>query len=134
MNLRVPSTVFLPVALLLPSVAVGFWRMVEFSRTLEGVPLWMPYSAIAVQYAVLLAWLMLILLGKRWARTTYAVMGVLGLVALFPHLAELRPLDWALTSSKLVALLLLYLPANDAWFGARGAHRGGAALSDEGGG
>ena len=115
MRVNIPKPVLLSVALLLATHGVGLWQMILLSRTL-GVPLWMPYSTLAVVYFLLAALLAMIMRGKRWARSTYAVVGILGLLSVLGHIADLSALGWLVAAAKVLALVLLYVPASSSWF------------------
>jgi hypothetical protein len=115
MRVNIPKPVLFSVALLLGTHAIGLWQMVLLTRTL-GVPLWMPYSTLAFLYSLLVALFAMILLGKRWARTTYTALGVLILFSGLGHAAELSVLGWLVAAGRVVAVVLLYVPASDSWF------------------
>ncbi|WNH52786.1 hypothetical protein [Stenotrophomonas oahuensis] len=116
MDRRVPRALMLSIALLVATHAIAIWQLADVSNTL-GVALWLPYTALAVIYLLVFAWLALILLGKRWARTVYTAVAILGLFSYIPNLDQLDVLDWCVGAIKLAALGLLHLPSNDFWFG-----------------
>ncbi len=115
MRVNIPKPVIVSVALLFGAHAIGLWQMILLSRTL-GVPLWMPYSTLAVMYSLSTVLLVLILRGKRWARATYTVVGVLGFLSAAGHIADLSVAGWLVTAGKAVALVLLYIPVSNLWF------------------
>lgn len=115
MRISIPKPVVLSVGLLLATHAVGLWQMISLSRTL-GVALWMPYGMLALVYSLLVALLAMILLGKFWARATYTVLGVLGLLSIFGHIVDLDATGWLAGGAKVAALVLLYVPASNSWF------------------
>ena len=115
MDAKIPRTVLLAATLLLTAHAVGLWQMVLFSSTL-GVSRWMPYSALAVAYSLLAALFVLILRGKRWARSAYTLIAVLAFVSAIGHARDLSALGFVLASAKVVALVLLYVSASERWF------------------
>jgi hypothetical protein len=82
--------------------------------------------AIGVTYVVIVftAWLVF-LIGKRrnWARITYLILFVPGVVFHVTHLRDLlthTPIDQAVTFAQallqLAAMILVFLPASNAWF------------------
>jgi len=115
MRVNIPKLVLFSVALLLAAHAAGLWQMILLSRTL-GVPLWMPYSTLAVVYSLLIVLLVMILRGKRWARMVYTVLGVLSLLSVVGHVSDLSATGWLVAMAKVVALVLLYVPASNSWF------------------
>jgi hypothetical protein len=124
MRIEIPKPILFSCALLLAAHAVGFWQMVLLSRTL-GVPLWMPYSTLAVVYSLLLVLLMMILRGKNWARITYTVIGAFGLLTLVGHADEIDTLGWLASTAKLAALALLFVPTSNSWFDGNSMRRMG---------
>ena len=115
MRVNIPRPVLISAALLLTTHVVGLWQMILLARTLS-VPLWMPYSTLAVIYPLLIALLAMMLRGKRWARFIYTVLGVISLLAAFEHVAGLSAAGWLVVSAKVVALVLLHIPASNLWF------------------
>src|SRR4051794_34768959 len=103
MHVNIPKPVLLSVALLLATHATGLRQMILLSRTL-GVPLWMPYSTLAFVYTLLVALLVMILRGKRWARSAYTVLGLLSLLSVLGHIADLSEAGWLVAAAKVVAL------------------------------
>ncbi|MCI4569505.1 hypothetical protein [Lysobacter sp. CFH 32150] len=115
MHVNIPKPVLLSVALLLATHGAGLWQMILLSRTLS-VPLWLPYSTLAAVYLLLAALLVMIMRGKRWARSAYTVVGILGLLSVLGHIADLSTSGWLVAAAKVVALVLLYVPASNSWF------------------
>lgn len=115
MNAKVPRPVQLSVTLLLMAHAVGLWQMVLLSSTL-GVPLWMPYSALALAYSILAGLLVLILRGKRWARTAYTLVAAFAVLSAFGDARDLSALGLVVVSAKILAVVLLYVSPSECWF------------------
>jgi len=115
MRVHIPKPVLFSVVLLLAAHAAGLWQMILLSRT-SGVPLWMPYSTLAVVYSLLMALLVMMLRGKRWARAVYTVLGVLSLLSAVGHVADLSAAGLLVAMAKVVALVLLYVPASNSSF------------------
>lgn len=115
MHVNIPKPVLLSIALLLAAHGAGLWQMILLSRTL-GVSLWMPYSTLAVVYLLLAVLLVMILRGKRWARSVYTVLGILSLLSVVDHAADLSASGWLVAAAKVVALVLLYVTASNSWF------------------
>lgn len=115
MRINIPKSVLLSVAILLTTHVAGLWQMILLSRIL-GVPLWMPYSALAVFYLLLVALLVLILRGKYWARAVYTVLGIFSFLSVLGHIADLSAVGWLVQAAKFVALTLLYVPTSNSWF------------------
>lgn len=57
--------------------------------------------------------------GRHWARAIFGVLAALSLCSVIPHPAELCAVDWLFAISEIAVLVLLYLPASNAWFEAR---------------
>ncbi|RYE02060.1 MAG: hypothetical protein EOP50_00940 [Sphingobacteriales bacterium] len=112
---KIPKIVLLSVAMLLAAHAAGLLEMVQLSRTLD-VSIWMPYSALALVYSLLAALLTLILLGKRLARAVYTFLAVISLLSAVIHFADLSAEGLLVATAKLVAVVLLYVPASNRWF------------------
>ena len=89
--------------------------MIAISRTL-GVPLWMPYITLAICYSLLALLLAMILRGKRWARTTYTALALLGLLTTLSHATVISTLGLVLVAVKILAIVLLYVSASNQWF------------------
>jgi hypothetical protein len=115
MNAKIPRVVLLSVSLLIAAHAVGLWQMVLLSNSL-GVALWMPYSALAVVYSALATLFVMILRGKRWARTAYTLIAVFNLLSALQHVQELSALGFVVASAKVVAVVLLYVSTGERWF------------------
>ena len=122
MNARIPVTVLLSVVLLIATHAWGLWQMVLLSNTLS-VALWMPYSTLAVIYSFLAGLFVMILRGKRWARTAYTVLAVVGVFAALPHVRDLGALGFLAALARIVAIVLLYVSVSERWFDGRNASR-----------
>ncbi|WP_234006484.1 hypothetical protein [Xanthomonas sacchari] len=91
--------------------------MIGLSGTLD-VPLWLPYSALAVLYSLLIFLIVKMMRGSQLARTAYTAVGLLGLVSTASSANHLG-MGWLMVAAKLAALTLLYIPSSDAWFAAR---------------
>ena len=115
MRVNVPKPVLLSVTLMLVIHGVGLRQLILLSRTL-GVPLWMPYSTLVVAYLLLAALFVMILRGKHWARSAYTVVGVVGVVSALGHITALSAPGWLVAAAKVLALVLLYVPASSLWF------------------
>ncbi|WP_371180726.1 hypothetical protein [Xanthomonas sacchari] len=112
-----PKAVSVSVALLVATHMIGLAQMIGLSGTLD-VPLWLPYSALAVLYSLLIFLIVMLMRGSQLARTTYTVVGLLGLVSTASSANHLG-MGWLIVAAKLTALTLLYIPSSDAWFAAR---------------
>ena len=115
MRINIPKPVVVSITLLVAAHAAGLWQMILLSRTL-GVPLWIPYSTLVFVYSLLLAVLVFILRGKRWARAAYTILGVLSLLSAVGNVADLSAAGWLVAATKVVGLALLYVPASNLWF------------------
>jgi len=113
MRVEIPTPVLISAALLTAVHAVGLWQMVLLSRTTD-VPLWMPYSTLAVLYSLLAVALTMVLLGKRWARTIFAILAAFAVLSALGRLAGMA--GFLTAAVKVLAVVLLYVPTSDAWF------------------
>jgi hypothetical protein len=127
MDARIPRTVLLSMSLLTATHAVGLWEMVQLSSSL-GVALWMPYSALAVVYFVLAVIFVMILRGKRWARSAYTVIAVFGFLSALGQAQNLGAIGLVVAITKVVAVVLLYLSAGEHWFDRKNALTPGSVL------
>jgi hypothetical protein len=115
MDIKIAKPVLLSVTLLLAVHGIGLWEMIQLSRAL-GVSIWMPYSVLAIVYGLLAGVLVMILRGERWARTTYACVAVLAFLSVLGHAADLSAWGFGLIAAKVLAVVLLYVPASADWF------------------
>jgi hypothetical protein len=115
MRVNIPKPILVAVALLLAAHGTGLWQMTLLSRTLD-VPLWMPYSILALIYSLLAALFAMLLRGKRWARTAYTVLWVFGLFSVVGHITDLSVVGWLIAAARATALALLYVPASNSWY------------------
>ena len=115
MRVNIPKAICLSVALLFVVNAIGLREMVLLSRIL-GVPLWMPYSTLAFLYSLLALLLVMILLGKRWARTTYTILAIINLLSLAGHVTDISLLGWMVATAKGAAIWMLYVAGSEPWF------------------
>ena len=74
------------------------------------------FTAIAGLYMLLVLWLFFIVIGKSWARTSYAVFALLGLMAAVTHLPDFDLQTYILWALRVTAVILLYIPMSDSWF------------------
>ncbi|MCW0400017.1 hypothetical protein NB688_003548 [Xanthomonas sacchari] len=110
-----PNAVSVSVALLVATHTIGLVQMIGLSGTLD-VPLWLPYSALAVLYSLVIFLVVMMMRGSQLARTIYTVVGGLGLVFTARVANQLDMVSWLIVAGKLVALILLYLPSSSRWF------------------
>lgn len=115
MPVRTPTTVSVAVVLLVATYVEALWQMAFIAYAL-GAPLWMACCASLLIMAPLLALLVMVVRGRRWARAICGVLAVLSLCSIFPQLTELAATDWLVAISEVAALVLLYLPASNTWF------------------
>ena len=113
--MKLPKSILIAVLLLVATHASGLWEMIAISHTL-GVPLWMPYVMLAICYSFIALLLVMILRGKRWARTTYTVLAVFGFLSTLTHATGISTLGLAVLAMKILALVLLYVSASNQWF------------------
>ncbi|WP_131721635.1 hypothetical protein [Xanthomonas sp. NCPPB 1128] len=93
--------------------------MIGLSGTLD-VPLWLPYSALAVLYPLVIFLIVMMMRGSPLARSIYTVVGLLGLVSTASSANHLDMVGWLIVAAKLSAMALLYVPASNSWFAAQG--------------
>ncbi|WP_267095255.1 hypothetical protein [Xanthomonas sacchari] len=113
-----PNAVSVSVALLFATHMIGLAQMIGLSGTLD-VPLWLPYSALAVLYSLVIFLVVMMMRGSQLARTIYTVVGVLGLLSTASSANHLDMMSWLIVVAKLAALALLYIPSSNAWFAVR---------------
>ena len=115
MRMKLPKSVLIAVLLLAMAHAAGLWEMIAISHTL-GVPLWMPYMALAICYSSIVLFLAMMILGKRWARTTYTALAAFGFLATLAHATGISTIGLTVLATKVVAVILLYVSASNQWF------------------
>jgi len=113
--MKLPKSILIATLLLAMVHAAGLWKMIGISKTL-GVPPWMPYITLAVCYLFIALLLVMMLRGKRWARTTYMAIAAFGLLATLAHATGISNLGLAVLATKIVAVILLYVSASNQWF------------------
>ncbi|MCB2191545.1 MAG: hypothetical protein KQI62_08270 [Deltaproteobacteria bacterium] len=89
-------------------------------------------AVVAVVFAVMLFFILMIGQGRNWARITFAVLYVLGMIMMIaglfslPNLGAGAVMDLVQALLQLVALVLLFSPESNAWFqAAKAARRSG---------
>jgi hypothetical protein len=115
MRIEAPKSVLLSVVLLLAAHLAALWPVVVWAQN-SGVPPLPMYTVITVACALLVIWLFFIVIGKSWARTTYTIFAVLGLLGAFVRLSEFDALAYILWVVRASAVILLYIPTSDSWF------------------
>ena len=119
MRINAPKSVLVAVLLILAVHANALWPFIMQANEL-GIPLWQPYTAIIIPYALLVALLFFILMGRTWARTIYTVFAAFGLVVVLGRLPEFDLHTFILWTIRAIAVVLLYIPMSDSWFTRQG--------------
>ena len=115
MRIRTPKSVLLSVILLLVVHACALLPVVLYFQH-DNIPMSVIFTAIAGLYMLLVLWLFFIVIGKSWARTSYAVFALLGLMAAVTHLPDFDLQTYILWALRVTAVILLYIPMSDSWF------------------
>ncbi|MEY4563377.1 MAG: hypothetical protein RLZZ618_2654 [Pseudomonadota bacterium] len=115
-----PASTRLAVWLLLVSMGVG---LVDLALAPVPAALW---AAIAID-CIVVGFIFAMAKGKNWARVTFLLLfllGLLGLVMMPEQLLQGGALSMAVmaiqSGLQLVAIVLLYLPGSNAWFRGKG--------------
>jgi hypothetical protein len=115
MRIEAPKSVLLSVVLLLAVHLAALWPVAVWAQS-NGVPPLPMYTVITCAFALLVTWLFLIVIGKSWARFTYTIFAVVGLLGALVRLSEFDALAYILWVVRASAVVLLYIPMSDAWF------------------
>ena len=114
---KFPKTLVCSLAILGVVHVSGLLYMVDRIRTTDfGASPWMLFAVVAVLYGIIIALLFLVARGANWARLVYTLLGVFGLLASIRHLVDMSEFSLAANAAKAFGILLLFVPATNAWF------------------
>ena len=112
-----PRTLLCSLALLTAAHVSGLSQMIGLVRNEDlGLSAGLLYTVVAALYCCIGGVLVLVARGVDFARMAYVLLSTLGLLFSLPHMAEISVTSRVALSVKALGLVLLYLPASNAWF------------------